>query len=332
MRGYAITALDHAPEFVDAPVPEPGPHEIRIRMLASSVNPVDQLIIDGFFRSVQEYRLPAIIGRDVAGVVDVVGADVTRLKSGDRVFGFIKREHIGNGTFAEFTVIPDDYFVTRTPSNISDGDAGVMGLASITALECVEALQIQPGDFIFVDGASGGLGSFAVQIGVALGATVIGSARGDAQLEHVRRMGAAHVVDSRMGDIVAQVRAVAPHGVAGFIDFVKRVDSKVMGVGEEQGHREFAAIAHGILRPGGRASSVTNGGVPELMRDIPFANVHSSPSLRNLDVIGSLIASGALLAPVHQRFAFEQLPEAFAALARGGVLGKIGIDAATMRS
>jgi NADPH:quinone reductase-like Zn-dependent oxidoreductase len=142
----------------------------------------------------------------------------------------------------------------------------------------------------------------------------------------VRTLGATHVLDWSAGDLVERVRAVAPDGIDGFVDLVKHVASKEMGVGEDQAHAEFARICHGLLREGGRASSVTNGGVPELMQRIPYANIHSTPTPESIARLTELVERGAVVAPIQSVFAFEEIDIAFKRLAAGPGLGKISVD------
>jgi len=325
MKAFALQSFDQPPAFVDVAEPAPGPGEVLVRVQASSVNPVDWLVSSGFFRSIQEYRFPAVFGRDVSGVVERVGPGVTQFVPGDRVFGFVKREHIGDGTFAELVAVPQDFFVTATPEHVSTAAAGVLGLSGVTALECVEAVGAGPGRVVLVNGAAGGVGSFAVQLAVALGASVIATARPGAEADHVRAMGAAQVVDWTAGDLVEQVRAMAGDGVDGLVDLVKHSSSMSIGQDEDEAHRYFAHLCKGVLRVGGRAASVTNGGVPELLDEIECLNVHSTPSPASLDRLGALVQTGAVVAPIHQTFPFGDLPAAFDRLADGRVLGKLSI-------
>jgi len=176
VKAFVLTSFDHAPEFADVPEPEPGPGEVRVRVHATSVNPVDHMIRSGFFRAVQEYRFPAVFGRDFAGVVQTVGDGVTRLREGDEVYGFVKRDYIGDGTFADYVVVPGGFFVAAKPSRLSLQQAGTLAQAGITALECVEAVPSGPGQVVVVNGATGGLGTFAVQIAKARGADVVATA------------------------------------------------------------------------------------------------------------------------------------------------------------
>lgn len=326
MKAFVLTGFDRAPEFADVAKPEPGPREILVRVLATSVNPVDHLVRSGFFRATDEYRFPAVFGRDVAGVVDTLGDGVTRFREGDEVYGFVKRDYIGDGTFAEYVVVPEDFFLAAKPSRLTLQQAGTLALAGVTALECVEAVPSGPGDVLLVNGATGGLGTFAVQIAKAAGADVVATARSADRAELLRSLGVDHVVDPTRDDLIKLVRGVAPEGVDGLVDFVKRVDSVVMGEGEEDAHRDFARLCHGVLREGGRAASVTNGGVPELMDPFRFANVHSTPSPANLERLGALVDDRGVTPVVTHTFAFDDIGAAFGRFLTGGTPGKIAVS------
>ncbi len=334
MKAFALVSFDRPPEYLDLPTPVPGPGEVLVRVHATSVNPVDQLVWSGFFRTVQDYRFPAVFGRDVAGIVAQVGPGVTRYHEGDRVYGFVKRDHIGGGTFAEYVVVPEDLFIGPAPARLDLSAAGVLGLSGITALECVDAVigdgDAASGAVVVVNGATGGVGCFAVQIAAARGAQVVATARSLQQAAFVRELGATHVVDLSQeglagGDLVAQVRSAFPAGIDGLVDLVKHVDSVTIGVGEDAAHATFARLCHGLLRAGGRACSVTNGGVADLLDGVAFTNVHSTPDPATIARLAALVDAGSVVAPVHRTYAFDDLEAAFAQLAAGPALGKLSV-------
>jgi len=177
-----------------------------------------------------------------------------------------------------------------------------------------------------VNGATGGLGTFAVQIAKARGAAVVATARSAERAELIRSLGADHVVDPTQADLVKLVREAVPEGVDGFVDFVRHVDSAVMGQDEDDAHREFARLCHGVVREGGRAASVTNGGVPELMGPIGFANVHSTPSPANLARLSTLVDERGVTPAVMATFGFGDIEAAFGRLLAGGMAGKIAVS------
>jgi len=152
-----------------APDPLPGPGEIRVRVAAAGVNPVDWKVRDGSVRDFLPVDLPAIPGRDAVGLVDMTGEGVTSVDIGDRVFG------LGGvtGATAELAVLSA---WAPAPAAWSDEEAAGAGLASVTALGGLRALGRLEGRTLLVEGAAGGVGGAAVEIARALGATVIGTA------------------------------------------------------------------------------------------------------------------------------------------------------------
>ena len=175
-------------------IPSPGPGDVLVQVGAASVHPGDYFIMTGepyVVRLVFGLRRPrhGIPGRDLAGVVAAVGKDVTALHPGEGVFGWS-----ATGTLAEYACVPADHLVA-VPANLSVVDAAAVPTSAMTALQALRDIaNVQPGQTVLVTGASGGVGSFAVQIGKAFGAEVTGvcSTR---NVEVVRSLGADHVVD-----------------------------------------------------------------------------------------------------------------------------------------
>lgn len=153
----------------ETPDPLPGPGEIRIRVAAAGVNPVDWKVRSGAVREVLPVDLPAIPGRDAVGVVDRIGEGVDGVSLGDRFFG------LGGvtGATAELALLSA---WAPAPANWTDEQAAGAGLASVTALSGLKALGPLAGRTLLVEGAAGGVGGAAVEIAVAQGATVIGTA------------------------------------------------------------------------------------------------------------------------------------------------------------
>ncbi|MET9197608.1 NADP-dependent oxidoreductase [Streptomyces olivaceus] len=187
----------------EAPDPHPGPGEVRIRVAAAGVNPVDWKVRSGAVRDVLAVDLPAIPGRDAAGVVDEVGAGVHGVGVGDRVFG------LGGvtGATAELAVLSA---WAPVPAEWTDEQAAGAGLASVTALGGLKPLGALRGRTLLVEGAAGGVGSAAVAFAVARGATVIGTA-GERNHAFLTSLGA---VPTTYGPGLADRLAdLAPHGV-----------------------------------------------------------------------------------------------------------------------
>jgi NADPH:quinone reductase-like Zn-dependent oxidoreductase len=311
MRAYILESLDRAPAIVDVPEPSVGDDEVLVRVHAASVNPIDQAIATGGVSGWMDYEFPVTLGRDLAGSVERVGSAVTRFSVGDPVFGYIAKPVAHDGSFAEYVVVPEDQFIVHRPAGVDAQQAGAFGLASVTAMMCLEATGVKSGDTVLVNGATGGVGSYAIQIAKAWDVQVIASARPGAEEEHVRSLGADEVVDWS-GDVAAAVRAAHPEGLAGIVDVVTETPEA------------FAELARGVLAPGGKTATTRGVGDPELLGDIENTNVFSMPDTSLMARIAELAAEGKLRAPVAEVHPFERIEDAFAALERGAV-GKIAI-------
>lgn len=186
-----------------APDPRPGPGEIRIRVAAAGVNPVDWKVRSGAVREVLPVELPAIPGRDAVGVVDGTGEGVRGVGIGDRVFG------LGGvtGATAELAVLSA---WAQAPATWTDEEAAAAGLASVTALSGLRALGPLRGRTLLIEGAAGGVGSAAVEFAVARGAVVIGTAS-ERNHEFLASLGA--VPTTYGAGLTERVAALAPDGV-----------------------------------------------------------------------------------------------------------------------
>src|SRR5439155_20242491 len=178
--------------------PSPNDNEVLVRVRAASINPVDGHLIRGawMMRPMTGMRTPknTRFGTDFAGIIEAVGKDVTNFKSGDEVFG------AKNGAVADFICVKADRAIVMKPSNITFDQAGSVGVAGVTALQGFrDEGHIQAGQKVLVNGASGGVGTFAVQIAKALGAEVTGvcSTR---NVDLVKSIGADRVIDYNRED------------------------------------------------------------------------------------------------------------------------------------
>lgn len=175
--------------------PVPAPDEILIKVYASGVNPTDWSIREGGNDMLRPYlTLPMTLGWDAAGIVEEVGSEVTTLRKGDAVYG--EPNFPGDGSYAEFCVAKAGQFALK-PKSISFNEAAGVPLAGLTAWTALfEHGKLQPGQRILIQGASGGVGSLAVQFAKAKGAYVIGTASA-ANLDYVKQLGADEVIDYR---------------------------------------------------------------------------------------------------------------------------------------
>ena len=179
--------------MVETERPVPAPDEILLKVLASGVNLVDCVIRSGTNENFKSLlKLPLILGCDAAGIVEEVGTEVTTFKKGDQVFGC--PNFPGNGSYAEYCAAKASQFALK-PETLSFNEAAGVPLAALVAwMGLFELGQMQAGQRVLIHGASGGIGSFAVQFAKAKGAYVIGTASGN-NLEYLKQIGADEVVN-----------------------------------------------------------------------------------------------------------------------------------------
>jgi NADPH2:quinone reductase len=198
-------------EVVDVPPPALGAGEVRVRVHVGAINFPDLLVIANTYQ--MSAPLPFITGSEFAGVVAEVGDGVERVHIGDRVFGscFV-------GAFAEEVVVGAGA-VTPIPPEVDDHVAAAFGVAYKTAYHVLRSVAaLQPGEELIVLGAGGGVGSAAVQLGVALGATVTAVASTPEKLEAAQSCGAQRLIDHRAGDLRQALRDALPGGADVAID------------------------------------------------------------------------------------------------------------------
>ncbi|SCL30702.1 NADPH:quinone reductase [Micromonospora rhizosphaerae] len=286
----------------DLPQPSPGPGEVLVRVRGSSLNGFDKKAAAGMMKGAMEYRSPAILGKDFAGTVEAVGEGASRFGVGDAVYGVVMRSYLGDGAWADFVAVGDQYGINHVPEGLDLPTAGALGLAGTTALDAVDAIAPKPGETVLIAGATGGVGAFAIQYVAAAGARVIATARPGAATDFVRQLGAAEVVDYT-GDLSGQVRAIAPDGVPAVVHLA--------GDGAQ-----LAAL----LTPEGRLASTIGFGPDQHPAAI---SIMGRPDPATLDRLAGDAAAGRLRVPVSRRYDLAGVPQALAEFA--GALGKLAI-------
>ncbi|BCJ46140.1 NADPH:quinone reductase [Actinoplanes ianthinogenes] len=193
--------------LTETAVPEPGPGQVRIRVRASGLNQLDFKIRSGVMQAVFPTTFPAVPGVEVAGVVDAVGPDVTGTAVGDEVIALTD-----TGGYAEFALATA---VAPKPAGLTWEEAAALPVAGETALRVLDLLGVKEGETLLVHGAAGAVGTVAVQLAVAAGATVIGTASPENH-DYLRSLGVTPL--SYAESLVPAVRATAPHGVDAVFD------------------------------------------------------------------------------------------------------------------
>ena len=306
MNAIVVSELGAQPELRDTPAATPGAGEVLVRVHASSVNPIDGAIAAGMLKDMVPHELPLTLGRDFAGVVEQVGDGVGGLAAGDAVFGVVPMagaRGVHDGAWAE-QIVASEQTLVRTPDGVDTATAGAAGLAGVTALALVDALELSAGDAVLIVGATGGVGSIATQLAVVAGATVIAPGRPDDEA-FLRDLGVSDVID-RDGDVVAAVRERHPGGVDAIID------NATMGA---------TGVYDGALKDGGRVASPTQAAGEGPGR----TNVMGQPSAEQLGRIAQHLADGTVKIPIQRTYDLAQAGEALQALGDGHTQGKLAL-------
>jgi NADPH:quinone reductase-like Zn-dependent oxidoreductase len=309
MRTIAEERFGGPITLMDLPTPEIGAGEVLIRVRAAGVNPFDWKVADGELKDALEHRFPLILGFDAAGVVERVGADVTELVEGDEVYGYLFKPVIGGGAYAEYVRAPAA-IVARKPESLSFTEAAALPVPGLTAMDLVDAVDPREGETVLIVGATGGVGSYAVQLAARRGARVIATAR-QANEAFARDLGASETVDHTRRELLNTVRMTHPGGIGAIIDVVSE--------------RDMLSRLAGLVNEGGRiASSVYAADVEALaQRGIKATNVGVHPDARRLEELSRMVDTGKLTVRLERTFPLEEAPEALQESRTGHVRGKI---------
>ena len=308
------------------PVPRAGATGVLVRVRASSVNPVDWKLREGWLAPLWKLRFPVIWGCDFSGVVEETGSAVTLFKPGDEVYGF-KHGKVGQtyrGTYAEYVVVPENTLASK-PGNLSHEQAAAVPLAAATAWQALVGQgRIQPGKKVLVHAGAGGVGIFAVQIAKAFGAYVAATASTRNQ-EFLRELGADQPLDYT----------------------TERIEDKLSGydlVLDAAGESVWPASLK-VLRPGGKLvtltvpipkppatklkffstviGSVARTSLAALLRGKRLLMTQVKPRGGDLEKLNAFIEAGKLRPVIAKTYALEKIAEAHRESEAGHVRGKI---------
>lgn len=303
MRAVTITTFGgpDALHLADVPVPEPGPDQVRIRVQAAAVHPVDLAIRAGSFAELLPPRPSYVLGWDLAGTVDALGAGVTDFQPGDAVVGMTVWLQSLTGCQAEFAVL-DAGSIARAPSGATPVEAATLPM---NALSAAQALDLLPDGIrsLAVTGAAGAVGAYAVELAMHRGLTVYAVA--DPQDEPFIR-GLAATFVPRSADPVAAITGTA----GGPVDAVL----EPAGLG---------GAMLGAVRDGGGFVSTLPPQTPPSERDIQVAGLRVVPDGARLAELAHLADNGDLTLRVAQTYALADAPAAHKRLEKGGVRGRL---------
>ncbi len=329
MKAYAIDRYRGPLSPRTFPDPVPGQGDVIVAIAATSVNPLDCKLREGAFKVVLPYKMPLILGNDLAGTVVAVGPGVRRFKVGDEVFARPDRRRIG--TFAERIAIAEADLALK-PTNLSMVEAASLPLVALTAWQVlVERASVRRGQKVLIHAGSGGVGTVAIQLAKHLGATVA-TTIGSNNVKLAKRLGADIVIDYRK---------------ANFVEQLSDYDVVLNTLGSDVLEKSLS-----VLKPGGKLISISGPPDPAFgveiganfvvrqvlryasakirrnanKRDIEYSFLFMRADGGQLAKIAKLVEVGAIRPVIHEVFGFDAVPQAMDRVASGHAHGKVVIQ------
>lgn len=328
MKALTFKRYGKSPDIGFANIDRPTlqPDELLVQVHAAGLNPIDNMIPAGTFKPVMSFKLPAVLGSDLAGVVIEVGSKVSRFKPGDEVFASVF--DLGRGSLAEFAAVPESAAALKptTLDFVQAASIPMVGLTSWQALK--ERMKLRRGEKVFIPAGSGGIGTFAIQLAHELGAQV-GTTVSTGNVELVRKLGADEIVDYKKQE---------------FEQVLRGYDGVLVTVRGDALEKSLS-----ILKPGGRIVSLIGpldaafakakqlsvflrlvfGLMSRKIRKlagkqgVDYAFLFVRPDGQQLGAIAELLTAGRIRPVVDQVFPFEQAKQALDYLALGRAKGKV---------
>ena len=307
---------------VELPTPEPGPGEVRIKVAATSVNPVDYKIRSGAAEALCPPK-PAIVHGDVSGVVDAVGAEVEGFAVGDKVFGCVGGCGGVQGALADYA-IADSRLIAHAPTSIPLADAAALPLVTITAWEGLDKLGLQPDESLLVHGGTGGVGHLVVQLAKARGTQVTATVGSSEKADLAQQLGAANTVNYKDETVEQYVeRLTGGVGFDGVFDTVggANISTSVSAAklnGQVACIQGRDAVDGGLLHVRGASLHLVFMLIPLLHgigRDRHGRILQEAAALVDNDQLKPLIDD--------KRFTFDQISDAHAFAESGKAVGKV---------
>ncbi|MFE8697542.1 NADP-dependent oxidoreductase [Cytobacillus sp. FJAT-53684] len=327
MKAMIIDKYGKVPmRLAEMPTPEIGEYEVLAEIHAASINPVDFKIRDGKVKLLVKYQMPLTLGNDFSGVVAKVGAKVTRFKVGDEIYARPRKSKIG--TFAEYIAIHEDDIALK-PKNLSFEEAASIPLVGLTSYQAlIDIMQLKKGQKILIQAGAGGVGTFAIQLAKAMGATVATTAS-VAGMNLVKSLGADEIINYKTEK---------------FEEILKNYDAVFDTLGGETLEKSFE-----VIKNGGKIVSVS--GLPnarfgkeygsgffktllfsaashkltalEKKHNVQYSFLFMKPSGDQLRIIANFIETGKIKPIIDRVFPFEEAQKAMEYAEAGRAKGKI---------
>ncbi len=329
MRAYLLNRYGDAScaALGETKLPQPGPNDVQIKVVAAGLNPVDFKIREGKLKALFAFAFPCILGNELSGEVLNCGSAVKKFHPGDRVFTRVAKEKLG--AFAEFACV-DQSFVAHAPKSIELANAAAIPLAGLTALQALrDELQVKPGMHILITGGAGGVGSFAIPLAKHFGATVTttASSRGAALVE---KLGADFVLDYSKSDLAKGERdfdlafdLVGGDTLNACFARVKK-NARVLSIaGVPEPRTAKIDLQRGVfLRTAFWFLSFSTRHLAR-KNNVDYRYLFMHPSGEDLRFLANLVDAKKLQVCIDQFYDFEKIGEALAYLETGRAKGKI---------
>ncbi len=287
--------------------PHPSAGQVLIEVHASSINPVDIAIREGYMSKWVPLQFPITLGYDVAGIVSETGSGVKNFKPGDRIYGQAGAMFGASGGFAEYAITMASA-IAKMPKNISFPEAASIALTGVSAVEALyNYIGLKKKQKILIHGGAGGIGSIAIQLAKHIGAFVASTAGGN-DIEFIRRLGADEPIDYRTQE---------------FDRMLSGYDAVFDTVGGDTYTRSF-----GVLKKGGIIVSMKMQPDENLMKQYGVKALYEGTKVitKHLEMLSRLIEKKALKIYIEKTFPLDKITDAFVIKEKGGVKGKIAIS------
>lgn len=299
-------------EVAEVPKPEPDEGEVLIRIKAAGVNPVDYKIRSGLYKGRMKYELPIILGWDVAGIVEKNGFGASRFEPGEEVFAYARRKLLKNGTYAEYICLPES-FLAYKPKSLTFEEAAAVPLASLTAFQSILVKgKLMNNERVLILGATGGVGTYAIQIAKAVGASVVAVAS-KKNVAYAISLGADDFIDYTAGNVLDEIEHRFPDKFDVVFDCVGK---------------DTLTEAYQYVKHGGRLISIL-GQVNQELADrykVIFNYVFVEPVVKHLNKIAQWIGESKIKVHIGHKFKLEEAAKAHEMIETGHTTGKIVLE------
>lgn len=309
MRALNVPSAGAQPELSTVSTPEVAAGHVLIKVKAAGLNPVDNVFASGAMAQMLPHAYPLVLGRDAAGVVEAVGEGVDHVAPGDEVIGHVPMAPpIQVGTLAEYVVLPGSG-VAPKPAGLDFVTAAALPLAAAAADAAVTAVAPQAGQVVLVNGASGGVGSYAVQFLAAQGVTVVATGT-EQDRERLTKLGAGTFIDFTQGPVAERVLAAYPQGVHALVNLAGNTPEEV----------PLAAVV-----ADGKVSTTTMAPDADTLAaaGLTGSSVMAQPGREFIAQLAEQVKAGSVTVHVDTVLPLEQAADGLATLASGRARGKI---------